>query len=130
MIYKIYIFYKIFSTKFITNIIYKIPCNDCDEIYIGETGRSIQTRKKEHQDRISRRDSNSQIYQHVSQLPNPHTINWNNASIIHTNRNMKQRRVIEAAYTISNNKTYNRCTDLPPTLVLPLVKNICNSIKY
>ena len=111
------------------NVVYKIPCNNCDEFYIGETGRSLETRKKEHQGSIQRRDNNSQVYQHVSQLPNPHSLQWNNASIIHRNGNMKQRRVIEAAYTISNNKTYNRCTDLPPTLV-PLVKNICNSIKY
>ena len=31
-----------------TNIVYKIPCKDCNRNYIGETGRSFKTRKSEH----------------------------------------------------------------------------------
>ncbi|KAK3697277.1 hypothetical protein QZH41_000323 [Actinostola sp. cb2023] len=27
---------------------YEIPCHDCSAVYIGETGRSLRTRKKEH----------------------------------------------------------------------------------
>ena len=111
------------------NVIYKLPCQDCNEVYIGETGRSLKTRKKEHQDRIVHRDANSQVYQHITQLPDAHTIAWNNASIIHTNRNLKQRRFIEAAYSISSNNSYNRRADIHPTLI-PLVKNICKSIKH
>ena len=30
------------------NVVYKIPCADCDWCYIGETGRCFETRKKEH----------------------------------------------------------------------------------
>ena len=29
-------------------LVYKIPCRDCDAVYVGETGRSLSTRKKEH----------------------------------------------------------------------------------
>ena len=31
-----------------TNVVYQINCADCSWKYIGETGRSLQTRKKEH----------------------------------------------------------------------------------
>ena len=31
-----------------TNVIYNIPCSDCPWSYVVETGRSFQTRKKEH----------------------------------------------------------------------------------
>ena len=31
-----------------TNVIYNIPCSDCSWSYVDETGRSFQTRKKEH----------------------------------------------------------------------------------
>ena len=28
--------------------VYKIPCNNCEKVYIGETGRKLNTRIKEH----------------------------------------------------------------------------------
>ena len=31
-----------------TNAIYSIPCNDCDDEYIGHTKRQFGTRLKEH----------------------------------------------------------------------------------
>ena len=30
-------------------VVYKTPCLDCTGVYIGETGRSFKTRRKEHQ---------------------------------------------------------------------------------
>ena len=30
------------------SIVYKIPCNDCNKPYYGETGRSLDVRLKEH----------------------------------------------------------------------------------
>ena len=30
-------------------IVYKIPCLDCTGVYIGETGRSFKTPRKEHE---------------------------------------------------------------------------------
>ena len=35
---------------------YEIPCRDCDAIYIGETGRSLKTRKREHFNAVKRMD--------------------------------------------------------------------------
>ena len=29
-------------------LVYEFPCRDCDAVYVGETGRSLNTRKKEH----------------------------------------------------------------------------------
>ena len=29
------------------SLVYQIFCRDCDAIYIGETGRSVKTRKRE-----------------------------------------------------------------------------------
>ena len=29
--------------------VYKLNCNDCDAVYIGQTGRSFKKRHKEHE---------------------------------------------------------------------------------
>ena len=42
-----------------TNVVYEIPCRDCDKVYIGETGRNIKKRNQEHKYAIERRDPNS-----------------------------------------------------------------------
>ena len=34
------------------DVVYQIPCLNCDEVYIGETGRQMKTRQAEHQQDI------------------------------------------------------------------------------
>ena len=37
-----------------SGLVYEIPCRDCDAIYVGETGRSLKTRKREHFDAVKK----------------------------------------------------------------------------
>jgi predicted GIY-YIG superfamily endonuclease len=49
-----------------TDVIYKIPC-ECGKSYIGETGRTLETRLKEHKRNVSNGDPNiSKLTEHVS----------------------------------------------------------------
>lgn len=66
--------------------IYSIGCNDCDQIYIGQTRRRIEKRVKEH----IRYTKNGQVEksgvaEHMQQ--HRHTIDTNNIKVIRTVRN-------------------------------------------
>ena len=36
------------ETQDMSGVVYKVNCKDCDKYYIGETGRTIEMRMKEH----------------------------------------------------------------------------------
>ena len=61
--------------------VYKIPC-ECGKVYIRETGRSFNTRIKEHKacQRLGDRDK-SAIVKHAQQQQH-HKINWEDSSLI------------------------------------------------
>jgi len=39
-----------------SGLVYEIPCRDCDAVCIGETGRSLKTRKREHMEAVKGMD--------------------------------------------------------------------------
>ena len=84
-----------------TDAIYSIPCNDCDNEYIGQTKRQFGTRLKEHQKAVFFcKKENSALLEHTC-LTN-HTIGWDNSKIITTNRRYPQ-------YEIANLLIFNSC---------------------
>ena len=62
------------------DIVYKIPCGNCSWSYIGETGRSFATRKKEHIRNVKAAAKGSRIANHA--WSHDYVIDFNNASII------------------------------------------------
>ena len=57
--------------------VYKIPC-ECGKVYIGETGRSFNTRIKEYKT-CQRLEDKSAIVKHAQQQQ--HKINWEDSSL-------------------------------------------------
>jgi len=43
------------SSGFNKNIVYKLPCKDCDATYVGQTKRKLNTRISEHRRDISKK---------------------------------------------------------------------------
>ena len=62
------------------NVIYKIPCKDCAWNNIGETGRSLKTRKAEHIRSVKKHNSGSNIAKHP--WDNDHVIDFDSAKVI------------------------------------------------
>ena len=72
-------------------VIYKIPCKGCDEFYIGETGRSLGTRLKEHR---SKRDNPTAVAEHCAQRL--HSISEEGISVVAREDNWWRRKIRES----------------------------------
>ena len=96
-------------------VVYKIPCLDCTGVYIGETGRSFKTRRKEHQrdvkpDIIAKLTNEelkkkSALVKHV--CLNGHRIDWESSEILATESDYKKRRFLESFYIHKTDFSFN-----------------------
>ena len=88
--------YKLLSNS---NVVYKINCANCDEIYIGMTQRILQKRINEHSS-----CETSSVYRHA-QLTN-HDINFVSPSIL-AHDNVKLRLQIKETLLIKDESAFN-----------------------
>ena len=75
-------------------VVYEIQCGECEEVYVGETGRTLKKRISEHKQVVKRGDEKNEIAVHVKNKG--HTINWEEASIKISETGYWKRRVQEA----------------------------------
>ena len=103
-------------------VVYKIPCSQCEKVYIGETGRQLGTRITEHRKeaekisdrnftRSTRRASTNEhhksaITDHVCQ--NNHIMNWEASEIVEQESDKFKRWIKESICIRSNTPTMNR----------------------
>jgi hypothetical protein len=89
-----------------TGVVYEIPCVDCDQVYIGETGRSFYTRRREHiRDVEIKLDSTkSALSYHAITLE--HSIDWDNSKTIEVEQDWGRRRFLES-YHIEHSNSMN-----------------------
>ena len=92
------------------NVIYKIPCKDCAWNYVGETGRSLKTRKAEHIRNVKKHNNGSNIAKHA--WDNDHVIDFDNAKIIDTG-NFRSRLTLESWHTAKDRNADNNSKPLP-----------------
>ncbi|KXJ09513.1 hypothetical protein AC249_AIPGENE17837 [Exaiptasia diaphana] len=78
-----------------SGVVYRIPCGECSTQYIGETGRALRTRRKEHEAAVRLgKTSSSALVEHASKTG--HAINWKETSILCKESRWSQRRWSEA----------------------------------
>ena len=93
-------------------VVYKIK--DCSYSYIGQTGRSLSDRIKEHKRPVSRVNvDDSALAEHVAN--SGHEIDWCSAMILDSNRFFYLRRHLESWYIQKGRYVMNReVGPLPP----------------
>ena len=61
-------------------VVYQIPCAQCDEVYVGETGRPLKTRITEHKRAVSTGDVRNANAVHC--MKTNHSMDWNAAVVV------------------------------------------------
>ncbi|KAL9965919.1 hypothetical protein ACROYT_G029786 [Oculina patagonica] len=102
-------------------VVYRIPC-ECGKVYIGETGRPMQDRIKEH-DRDIRlaRTQTSAVAEHTNNTG--HYPLWNEVKFIDRNSHWYTRRVKEAIHIRLHPNNINRDSGIEiPEAWMPTIK--------
>ena len=86
------------------SVVYEIPCAGCERVYIGETGRGLQQRLREHRNDMQNIKHSNALVMHA--LNTSHLPRWNGARILHRGMDRKTRKALEAA-AIATHPTIN-----------------------
>ena len=65
------------------DVVYEVPCMDCDKSYIGETGRNLKKWIVEHKYAIKRKDDKNGIVVHANN--HSHRVDWEGARSLKRN---------------------------------------------
>ena len=104
-----------------SGVVYKIPC-ECGKVYIGETGRSMRERIKEH-DRDIRlaRTQTSAVSEHANETG--HAPLWDKVKFIDRDPHWYTRRVKEAIHIRLHPNNINRDSGIEiPEAWIPTIK--------
>ena len=96
-------------------VVYRLICNDCDQTYIGETGRTASTRAKEHASYVRNgRFDMSAAADHA--IINQHSLSFKTVQIVDHEPRAARRRVKEALHirTEKNPMNKDRGLELDP----------------
>ena len=79
------------------NLVYSIPCLDCNKVYIGETSRMKETRMKEHKANIKTLATNSKLVEHI--LTYKHQFDFTNTETLAFESDWRKRVIKESILT-------------------------------
>lgn len=97
-------------------VVYKVPCGECDHVYIGETGRTLSKQLTEHKAAVKKQDQKNGIAVHA--WKSGHQVDWESAKVKEVVPNLSHRRIAEALHIHQTAKTTNLDCGLTWTAVL------------
>ena len=80
-------------------VVYCIPCQDCDKVYVGEAGRTLNVRQKEHKRHLFNGNTeDSAVATHAHH--ELHDIDWENTFVLDHDQEESQRSTIKRTTSI------------------------------
>ena len=90
-----------------SGVVYRIPCSECPKAYIGQTGRPLMQRVKEHRRALTTGNYlTSAAAEHA--LTTNHAIDWDHATVIDHHPHASQRCLLESWHIVSQPESLNR----------------------
>ena len=86
--------------------VYIVPCKECDECYVGQTGRELSVRIQEHKSYIVKRQTEKAVFKHIRDKN--HSVDFDKARYVFESGDIKQRLVVESAL-IQELPNFNLC---------------------
>ena len=109
-------------------MIYRVPCMDCNSVYIGKTSRCLQKRLTEHKGAVNRCNRKNGIASHDA-WDQDHRVDWQEASVIQTESHYWKRRALEAIWIQGNSNSNNLdCGLTLDPIWLPLFDSLLKTI--
>ena len=88
-------------------VIYRIPCSGCPRVHVGQTGRTLAQRLKEHERAlVSGHLGQSVVAEHAAQ--EAHDIDWEGATVMDVQQQCHHSCLPESWYIRSELNTMNR----------------------
>ena len=84
--------------------IYKVPCKECNKYYVGQTGKDLAVRVKQHKYSVRTGQTSNALFVHMRDLNHP--IDWSNASAMIQCNSFINRNIIESSL-IKNSDNIN-----------------------
>ena len=116
------------SPKQTSGCIYEIPCNQCNKKYVGQSGKELAIRIKQHKYNVRTGSMASSLFQHMNE--ENHSINWNAAKEIMYCKDSVKRNIIESCII---KKNYMELLNTSPGLYKLdelLIDNICKQLAF
>lgn len=87
------------------DVVYSFNCNNCEGVYVGQTGQLLKNRIKQHKSDMERKSLNTNSTGAVQHVINTgHTFNLNQTKILAVQPKLNKRLVMEALYINKNQK--------------------------
>ncbi|CAF1527322.1 unnamed protein product [Rotaria magnacalcarata] len=87
-------------------VVYKLTCNKCDQIYIGQTKLNVNERMTQHKNGLRKLDI-SRAADHMIQN-NQHVVNFDKPEKIARDSHRKRREIKETILSAQHQHTYNK----------------------
>lgn len=120
--------------RFISNVVYKITCNNCPSVYIGQTKQYLHKRIQQHKYSctIYRHKPNDPTLKHQTALTqhaahSNHSFDFNNTHILEHENNFQRRLFLESTHIQTTDTSINLHTDTQ--FLSATYKNLLTRIK-